>query len=52
MLYYKHCERIWGGPPASKQIDAGLKSTDIGVAKSVPTIPSNEDSEEEDVQRE
>ena len=49
MLYYEHCERIWGGSPATEQIDAGLESTDIGVAQSVPTMASNEDSEEEDV---
>ena len=43
MLYYEHCERIWGGSPATEQIDAGLESTDIGVAQSVPTMASNEE---------
>ncbi len=46
MLYYEHCERIWGGSPATEQINAGLESTDIGIAQS---IVSNDDLEEEDV---
>ena len=32
MLYYELCERIWGGSPATEQIESGLESTDIDEA--------------------
>ena len=31
MLYYELCEKIWGGSPATVQIESGLESTDIVV---------------------
>ena len=31
LLYYEHCEGIWGGSPATQQLAAGLESTDIGT---------------------
>ena len=29
LLYYELCERVWGGSPATQQIDGGLESGDI-----------------------
>jgi len=29
LLYYELCERIWGGSPATQQIDGGMESVDI-----------------------
>ena len=29
MLYYELCEKIWGGSPATQQIEGGLESTEI-----------------------
>jgi len=45
MLYYEMCERIWGGSPATEQIETGLESTDVGEAY-VPPTESVADREE------
>ena len=29
LLYYELCERIWGGSPATQQLDTGIESTDL-----------------------
>ena len=32
MLYYELCEKVWGGSPATKQLETGLESTDLMVS--------------------
>ena len=29
MLYFEICQSIWGGSPATEQIENGLESTDV-----------------------
>ena len=38
MLYYETCQAIWGGSPATEQLEIGLGSTDLNGA---PKSPSN-----------
>ena len=34
MLYYELCEKIWGGSPATNQIEGGVESTDLYLLES------------------
>lgn len=47
MLYYELCERIWGGSPATEQIESGIESVDIeaSVATSTGHGVSGEDED-------
>ena len=29
LLYYELCEKVWGGSPATQQLDTGIESTDL-----------------------
>lgn len=29
LLYYERCEKIWGGSPATNQVEGGIQSTDL-----------------------
>ena len=40
LIYYELCENIWGGSPATMQIDGGLETTDI-VEEDSFTIPGS-----------
>ena len=45
-LYYDLCAKIWGGSPATEQIDTGLETEDLNVSSLEPTdtSPSQEDT--------
>ena len=32
LLYYELCEKVWGGSPATEQLETGLESTDLMVS--------------------
>ena len=41
LLYYELCEKVWGGSPATDQIDGGLESTDILSFDQTPSLSSS-----------
>ena len=45
LLYYELCEKIWGGSPATQQIDNGIESTDINDDEINPTSPTSSSGE-------
>lgn len=48
MLYYELCERVWGGSPATEQIEAGVESTDIEEVVVPPSTSTSVSSLDED----
>jgi hypothetical protein len=41
MLYYELCEMVWGGSPATEQLETGLESTDLSSCESEVTPPTS-----------
>ncbi len=44
LLYYELCERIWGGSPATDQIEGGLETGDIDPTSSESVIEQSPES--------
>ena len=45
LLYYELCERIWGGPPATQQLEVGVETCDLTSELTTPSPSvSNSDS--------
>lgn len=42
MLYFELCEKIWGGSPATTQIEGGLETTDLESTHASETQPVDE----------
>uniref|UniRef100_A0A1X7UZJ9 Uncharacterized protein n=1 Tax=Amphimedon queenslandica TaxID=400682 RepID=A0A1X7UZJ9_AMPQE len=64
MLYYEICQSIWGGSPATEQIENGLESTELTnsatdtddtttstVTDDLAAVASNESTEEDIIHR-
>lgn len=47
-LYYELCEKIWGGSPATEQLDSGLETADISSSGHKPEDATSEDKSESD----
>ena len=45
LLYYELCEKVWGGSPATNQIDGGVESTDISSFVQSPSSSSSSTSD-------
>ena len=52
-IYYELCEKIWGGSPATEQLDSGLETADIMSSANRPEAAISEDrSERDDLEQE
>lgn len=39
LLYYELCEKIWGGLPATQQLETGIESSDMNFEEMVDPAP-------------
>ena len=49
LMYFELCEKIWGGSPATEQMQGGVETTDLGEIPATGTsvdIPPPEDSKQ------
>ena len=40
MLHFEKCQQIWGGSPATEQLDGGIESEDLLQPQSEPSVVS------------
>ena len=40
MLHFEKCQQIWGGSPATEQLDGGIESKDLLEPQSEPSVVS------------
>ena len=44
LLYYELCEKVWGGSPATEQLDKGLESIDLTISSDSEMTPPTSNS--------
>ena len=59
LLYYEICEKVWGGSPATEQLESGIESNDLSISleklpttavTSTGTSSTDNDPEDDDAQ--